>query len=45
MTDFLTGADLASYLEEPLDGAIANIVSRTNALVTQEWANPTDPVP
>jgi hypothetical protein len=45
MTDFLTGADLASYLDEPLDGAIDNIVTRTNALVTQEWANPTTIVP
>lgn len=45
MTNFLTGDDLASYLEQPLDGAIANIVQRTNALVSQEWANPTDPAP
>lgn len=45
MTNFITGADLASYLDEPLDGAINNIVQRTNALVTQEWANPTTPIP
>jgi hypothetical protein len=45
MTDFLTGADLASYLDAPLDGAIDNIAQRANALVTQEWANPTTIVP
>lgn len=45
MTTFLTGDDLASYFGAPLDGAIDNIVRRTNALVGQEWANPTDPAP
>lgn len=45
MTTFLTGDDLASYLEEPLDGAIQNIADRVNALVTEKWANPATPVP
>jgi hypothetical protein len=45
MTTFLTGDELASYLDAPLDGAIDNVVKRVNALVTQEWANPTTVVP
>jgi hypothetical protein len=45
MTTFLTGEDLASYFDVPLDGALDNIVRRVNALVTEHWVNPTDPVP
>lgn len=45
MTDFLTGAELAAYLERDESAAIDNIVSRTNALVTEEWSNPVDPAP
>lgn len=45
MTQYLTGADLASYLGRTEDGAIDNVVTRTNALVDEEWANPVFPVP
>lgn len=45
MTTFLTGADLASYLDAPESAALVSIAQRSNALVTQEWANPTTPVP
>ena len=45
MTDFLTAAELAAYFERDVDGALTSIVSRTNSLVTQEWASPVDPAP
>lgn len=45
MTDFLTGADLASYLGDPTSGALDNIAARTNSLVTEAYLNPTDPAP
>lgn len=45
MTDFLTAADLAAYFDREVSGALTNIVTRTNSLVTEEWANPVDPVP
>lgn len=45
MTEYLTGADLASFLERDESAAIDNIVTRTNALVDEEWATPRFPVP
>lgn len=45
MTDYVTGADLASYLERDSSPALDNIAARTNALVEEEWANPVTPVP
>jgi hypothetical protein len=45
MTEFLTGADLASYLGVEETSAIDRIVTLTSNLVDEEWVNPTDPVP
>lgn len=45
MTVFLTGADLASYLERDETDALDNIAARANALVDEAWANPIDPAP
>lgn len=45
MTDYVTGADLASYLERDQSAALDNIASRTNLLIDEEWVNPRTPVP
>jgi hypothetical protein len=45
MTEFLTAAELADYLERDVTGAITSVVTRTNALVTEQWTHPVDPVP
>lgn len=45
MTDFLTGADLASYLGDPQSGALDNIATRTNSLVTEAYTAAVDPAP
>lgn len=45
MTIFLTGDDLASYLGDSKSDALDNIADRTNALVTETWANPVEPPP
>lgn len=45
MTEFLTAADLASYLGVPESATLERIVTMTNALITDEWLNPTDPIP
>jgi hypothetical protein len=45
MTAYLADTDLATYFDREVNGAITNIVARTNALVDEEWANPVFPVP
>lgn len=45
MTDYVTGADLASFLERDQSPALDNIAQRTNQLVDEEWANPVTPIP
>lgn len=45
MTTFLTGTELASYLERDESPQLTNIAQRTNALIDQEWADPVDPAP
>lgn len=45
MTQFLSGADLATYLGESESGTLDNIADRTNSLITEAWATPVDPSP
>lgn len=45
MSNFLTAADLASFLERDQSPALDNIVTRTNDLVDEEWAAPRSPIP
>jgi hypothetical protein len=46
MAQFLSGAELASYLGRPVSGTLDNIADRANALVTEEWtANVVSPPP
>lgn len=46
--DIITAADLASWLRDAslaTNDSLEQIVDLTNELVTEEWANPIDPVP
>ena len=45
MSDYVTGADLASFLERDQSNALDNVAERTNALIDEEWASPVSPVP
>lgn len=45
MTEYVTGSALASYLERDQSAALDNVADRTNALVDEEWSNPSDPAP
>lgn len=45
MTDYVTGTDLASFFERDTSATLDNIAERTNALIDEEWAAPTSPVP
>lgn len=45
MSDYVTGSDLASFLERDQSSALDNIAERTNALIDEEWASPVSPVP
>ena len=49
MTDFISGEDLASYLDRDPDFAtrarVVSIVQRTNRLITEVWESPVDPTP
>lgn len=45
MAEYLTGTDLASYLERDPSDTLENIAQRVNATIDEEWTNPTDPIP
>lgn len=45
MTVYLTGSELASYLDKPESNALTRIANLVNGLIDDEWANPVDPVP
>lgn len=45
MADYITGPDLASFLEKPTSARLDNIAQRTNALIDEAWAAPRSPIP
>lgn len=48
MAEVISAADLAAWLRDPSlesDASLVQIVDLTNALLTDEWTDPVDPVP
>ena len=45
MVDVISDTDLASYLGAEVNGQLSLIVTKTNELVTEAWADPVEPVP
>ena len=48
MVDIITAESLASYLRDDTlvaSPSLAQVVELTNALLTEEWATPVDPIP